>query len=54
MNQKTKNPNVMGRKLIQNLINKAREGWPPDTTWGIYQPYRPKEIVPKADSISRK
>lgn len=47
MEQKKKAPLPAVRALIQNAIRRERQGWPPDSRWGIYQPQRPEVFSSK-------
>lgn len=41
MKQEKKAPETMIYRLVQNAIRREREGWPPDSIFGTYQPRRP-------------
>lgn len=38
--------NHMAKKLANKMIRADSEGWPPDSTFGFYQPMRPQKRAP--------
>lgn len=43
------------RTVVQAAIRRERQGWPPDSVHGTYQPHRPDAPLPKtADEKKRK
>lgn len=42
MEQKKNVPHPVMRRLLQGAIRKERQGWPPGSLSGIYQPRRPE------------
>lgn len=43
------------RTVVQAAIRRERQGWPPDSLFGAYQPRRPDTPLPKtADEKKRK
>ena len=41
---KTKEPFAQSlvRKAAQTIVHRELYGWPPDSSWGLYQPQRPE------------
>lgn len=37
------------RTVVQAAIRRERQGWPPDSHFGTYQPRRPDTPLPKAE-----
>lgn len=35
------------RVVVQSIVRREYLGWPPDTPWGSYQPYRPEKPQPQ-------
>lgn len=35
------------RAVVQAIVRSEYLGWPPDTPWGSYQPYRPEKSQPQ-------
>ena len=42
MEQKKNVPHPVVRRLFQDAIRKERQGWPPGSASGTYQPRRPE------------
>lgn len=36
------------RTVVQAAIRRERQGWPPDSRFGAYQPRRPDTLLPRA------
>ena len=47
MNAKESLPHALGRKALDAMIRREYGGWPPASSYSLYQPHRPEKPLPK-------
>lgn len=46
-NAKESLPHALGRKALDAMIRREYGGWPPVSSYSLYQPHRPEKLLPK-------
>lgn len=54
MEQKKNVPHPVMRRLLQDAIRKERQGWPPESVAGAYQPRRPEPSLARPAAKAEK
>ena len=53
MNAKESLPHALGRKALDAMIRREYGGWPPGSSFNLYQPHPPPKLLPQPQDKSK-